>query len=346
MGSTDGQARNHSSRRSFMGLAARRSAAFAGQVAGVAATISPIARLAAYPAAIAEEPDMLTSHADHVEMLDRRDPTGSTRATIRSTSELLRRAAEGAVVDGPGLAIAVAWGVSLSWQRASEAHQSPADAVEFAVHAVRGSAVAGPAVRVALDRLGQLVGSSRTHGGASISEQLAAEVARFSADVAVRHHSAAEQAARRLAGTPDEPRDVLLIGDGSRLAGGGIATTTRTACLLREAGRLGEVLIARDDDDPLAADWMAADLARVGIGSTSARGPELLGLMTARETLQILLATSAGSPDLGCVVPVGSALAIETFAGRVLAVVSAFGERARSEDLRAGHVVRTAEVVG
>ena len=336
MASGDGQDGSHSSRRSFMGLAARRGATFAGEVAGVAVALSPIVRLATPPAGTAAEPEVLETHADRIEMLDRRDPTGSSRITARSTSELLRRITEGAVADGPALAIALAWSLSLSWQRALLAQLPSLGPIDHAMRAVRDSTVDGPTVRVVLERIGQLVGSSPPEARGRVGEQLAAEAARFATDVAARQQSAADQAARRWAGTTDEPCDVLLLGDGSRLAGGGTATTTSTTRILRESGRVSEVLIARDDDDPLAADWMAADLARAGIGCTSWRAADTHELLMARATLRVLLATDSGSPERGVAVPAACTLAIEAHPDRVLAVVSAFGERADHRQARPG----------
>jgi hypothetical protein len=317
-----------------MGLAARRGAAFAGEVAGVAAAISPIARLAIPAAPTIAELELLEAHPDRIEVLDRRDPTGGNRVTARSTSELLRRYAGGSVADGPALAIAVAWSLSLSWQRALLAQQSPVAVIEYAMQTVQDSAADRPAVRVVLGRMGQVVGSSSREARSRVGEQLAAEAARFATDVAARQHSAADQAARRWPGTTDEPCDILLLGDGSRLAGGGVATTTSVARILKEAGRVGEVLVVRDDGDPMAAEWMAADLIGAGIPCTTWPAAETLGLLAGRGTLRALLATDSGSPEYGVAVPTGCAFAIEAHSDRVLAVVSAFGDRGNRPDVR------------
>lgn len=329
-----------------MGFAARRSVKLAGEVAGIAAGLSPITQLMGMPEVMAEAPDVLKRFEDGIEVLDRRDPTGKDHVVARSTTELLRRRAEGSVPEGPLLAIALAGALSLSWQRAQTMGQPAAGAMDFGLATVRATVSGQPAVGVMLERMSGLVTSMAPDAQALAGRRLTAEADRLATDVTARHRSVAEQAARRMISSTVGACDLLLVGDGSRIAGGGTATTTTVVSILGEADRLGVVYISADDD-LLAAQWMAVDLARAGIASTLLGSPDALAVLEAQESMRILLAATTRTPGMLAVVPAASAAMITAHASRVLAVVSAFGESGPDpSDLPAEQKVRVDSVVG
>jgi hypothetical protein len=317
-----------SSRRAFMGVTAKRSAAFAVEVAGMAAGLGTIEQMAE---SVTGPPDpglrpIRTS--EQVELLDRRDPSGASRIVARSTSELLRRYAEGAVADGPLLAVALAGALPISLDRAIGQGQPSASAIDYATATVRDAVGGQPAIDVLLDRVTSLTRASAAVSSGRLTEGLTAEAKRLERDIVTRHGSVADQAARRVLARTESACDLLLVGDGSRYAGAGTATTTAAAVVIAEAGRLRSVSVLRAEDDDLAARWMALDLVHSGIAVRIVSSGQAVELLAAEPTRQVLLAPNARLADHRTVLSAQDWATIAASASRVTAVVTAFGEYA------------------
>ena len=311
-----------------MGVTARRSAAFAVEVAGVAAGLGTLEQVADKVVGAPDPGLRPTRTNEQVELLDRRDPTGASRVVARSTSELLRRYAEGAVADGPLLAVAIAGALRISLERAVGQGQPPSTAIDFAAAAVRDAVADQPAIDVLLERV---TGLARTEAGGPagrLTSDVAVEADRFERDVVTRHGSVADQAARRVLARTEGDCDLLLVGDGSRYAGAGTATTTAAAVLMAEAGRLRSVSLLKAEDDDPAARWMALDLVHSGIDVRIVSPPQAAELLAAEPTRRVLLASNARLTDGRTVVAAREWAGIDAHARRVVALVGAFGERA------------------